>query len=233
MMRLSTLTAAAALAAFAASPAAAAVQINNLNLADVNGDVGLLPTSVSGSENFDTVTNEGKGYTGSNGLSPQSTLPGRRDPYDDPDDGIFDKTGLGGEGKYIVLGSTHGSNDTTTAFFDISGGFLDILWGSPDDGTLDAGENQVIFNTTSGTETVDGSDIIGRGTSALGEGEAYVRLTPEESFNSFELVQFKGGPAMEASLKAVPLPAAAWLMIGGLGAVGAYARRSRKAAPTA
>ena len=31
----------------------------------------------------------------------------------------------------------------------------------------------------------------------------------------------------------VPLPAAAWLMIGGLGAVGAYARRARKAAPTA
>ena len=36
-----------------------------------------------------------------------------------------------------------------------------------------------------------------------------------------------------AGVQVVPLPAAAWLMIGGLGAVGAYARRSRKAAPTA
>ncbi|NBB83185.1 MAG: VPLPA-CTERM sorting domain-containing protein [Alphaproteobacteria bacterium] len=34
-------------------------------------------------------------------------------------------------------------------------------------------------------------------------------------------------------ITAVPLPAAAWLMIGGLGAIGAYARRARKAAPTA
>ncbi|MFP4269677.1 MAG: VPLPA-CTERM sorting domain-containing protein [Alphaproteobacteria bacterium] len=31
----------------------------------------------------------------------------------------------------------------------------------------------------------------------------------------------------------VPLPAAAWLMIGGLGAIGAFARKARKAAPTA
>jgi len=36
-----------------------------------------------------------------------------------------------------------------------------------------------------------------------------------------------------AGVQVVPLPAAAWLMIGGLGAVGAYARRARKAAPTA
>ena len=43
----------------------------------------------------------------------------------------------------------------------------------------------------------------------------------------------KQGSFAVAGYSAVPLPAAAWLMIGGLGIIGAYARRSRKAAPTA
>ena len=42
-----------------------------------------------------------------------------------------------------------------------------------------------------------------------------------------------GNVSLTSTLATVPLPAAAWLMIGGLGAVGAYARRSRKTAPTA
>ncbi|MFP4361129.1 MAG: PEP-CTERM sorting domain-containing protein [Alphaproteobacteria bacterium] len=46
---------------------------------------------------------------------------------------------------------------------------------------------------------------------------------PEGSGNEFSVM----------GVSQVPLPGAAWLMIAGLGAVGAYARRARKAAPTA
>ena len=42
-----------------------------------------------------------------------------------------------------------------------------------------------------------------------------------------------GTATLTTTLATVPLPAAAWLMIGGLGAIGAYARGARNTPPTA
>ena len=221
-MRLSTLTAAAALAALAAAPASAAT-VTDLGLAAVpDGNVGFLPDSSTG-EALSTITNSTAGYF--------DEASGRADPYDGTS---FDDTG-----RYIVLGSTK-SSGTTKAVFETAGTVLRILWGTPDTGALSSGENIINFYTsTDGTGTsfdgVTGQEIVTAASSApsSGAGSAYVSIDPGQAWGSFEMEHFEGSPAFEASIKAVPLPAAAWLMIGGLGAVGAYARRARKAAPTA
>lgn len=99
-----------------------------------------------------------------------------------------------------------------------------LLWGTPDS-----------YNTLSfyldGVEvgSVTGSQI----TSQAGyTNAAYVRVTTDSLFdevvfssgqNSFEYAI----PTVDGTLPAVPLPAAGWLMLGGLGALGAV-RKLRK-----
>ena len=107
----------------------------------------------------------------------------------------------------------------------------------PDDGGDDGedGEVQVGVNTSDdGTQSFVAdadplSNVNGEWTLALAGfsvgDELKITLTagPNGSNNDFSVM----------GVSQVPLPAAAWLMIGGLGAVGAYARRTRKVAPTA
>ena len=228
-MRLSTLTAAAALAAFAASPAAAAVFTD---LGTPNTDLSNLPTPdvASGTVEFrtGTVTNDYKS------------------PYRDSDGNPL--TGLD-DAEYTSVQAD------SSATYNMRGSFLEILWGSPDDlggGGLspDASRNFISFFSSSGGagmpfETVTAADLksapgsslfdeaaFASDTSNKAEGFAWVRIALDESFESFTLVN-DGSNAFEVDGVVTPLPAAAWLMIGGLGAVGAYARRARKAAPTA
>lgn len=220
-MRVSTLTAAAALAAFAASPAVAAITITDLG-APTSGALGILPDVVSGDEDFATVTNSGSGYTGGG--------TGRADPYVG--------TSLAGAGSYLAIGSEHGSGGSTTATYNIGGSFIEMLWGSPDSGTSGAGENalEITFDFGAGTtETVTGSDILSAFPSVNdGEDFVYVRLADDQGrgFSSFQLTQ-TGNPAFEYNISAVPLPGAAMLMLTGLAGVGAYVRRSRSAAAAA
>ena len=77
-----------------------------------------------------------------------------------------------------------------------------------------------------------GSELYGLNTDLT----SFVQITlGSGSFSTGSPITITGAPDGVEFFDAatVPLPAAAWLMIGGLGAVGAYARRARKAAPTA
>ena len=123
------------------------------------------------------------------------------------------------------------------AKYNISGSSLSFVWGSPDS------FNSVEFLDSLGTvlDTVTGTDIPTSAiryfdtgnTALLQRGYAYVTISDIGGNDaSYSAVQLKTtGNSFEYA--AVPLPAAAWLMIGGLGAVSAYARRARKAAPSA
>ena len=151
----------------------------------------------------------------------------------------------------------------SAATFNLSGSFLQLLWGSPDDrggGSLtiddktvsspDASRNFIrFFSDADGggaiVGTVTAAELTTEGIFDEAEfasdqpdngGWAWVRMTLDsDKYTEFKSVQFvnAGSNAMEIDGAVVPLPAAAWLMIGGLGAVGAYAWRSRKAVPTA
>ena len=153
-----------------------------------------------------------------------------------PDDGLGITGGEGDEiddrvdGKESMILSFNNSLSRPTVLIGISD-----LFGPPDGG--DDGEDgqvQVDVNTSDdGTESfvagADPSSNNGEWTLALAgfsvDDNLEITLTagPKGSNNDFSVM----------GVSQVPLPAAAWLMIGGLGAVGAYARRSRKAAPTA
>jgi hypothetical protein len=117
--------------------------------------------------------------------------------------------------------------------------------------------------TNAGTGAIDTTitvDVISGGTSVLQESffsdnfKSDSSLTPEQEINTdangnttLIFANADGVSAVDeitftsdalssytvAGISEVPLPAAAWLMIGGLGAIGVYARRARKAAPTA
>jgi len=106
--------------------------------------------------------------------------------------------------------------------------------------TLDGGNTNTIEFFLDGNlvDTADGDDIIdsygfdesGDHVGAPpGKGFAYVALTPAGGkFDKVKLTA-NGSKAFKfSSAAAVPLPAAAWPMIGGLGALGAYGRRARK-----
>jgi len=139
-----------------------------------------------------------------------------------------------------------------TGRHNISGSFLQILWGSPDttggSGGGKAGDESRNFIRffSGGQETVvTALDLQNASIKAsifdeanfnppasTATGWAWAKITIDGGFDSFQLVH-ENKAAFEYDGFAVPLPAAAWLMIGGLSAVGAYARRSRKTVPTA
>ena len=148
------------------------------------------------------------------------------------------------------------------ASFNQSGSFLQILWGSPDDegnnnvfsnqGDVGPSRNYIQFYDAPGgvegggavVDTVTAADLKSEGifgtatftsdasSGALGYAWVKIAQTDGDTFESYTVFN-EGGNAFEIDGAVVPLPAAAWLMIGGLGAIGAYARRARKAAPTA
>jgi len=140
-----------------------------------------------------------------------------------------------------------------SATFNLTGSFLQILWGSPDPAgagsvpepnPTDASRNFIQFfseedgggdliDTITAKEILDSTSPDFTAASA-GSGYAWVKIALEDNEVFKSITAFNSGNnALELDGAVVPLPAAAWLMIGGLGAVGAYARRSRKAASTA
>ena len=102
-------------------------------------------------------------------------------------------------------------------------------------GTDDAGffdiDTKIEVTTPKGTQTLTSSTP----STATGQLSTLVFSGVDREFGVGDSITFeaKQGSFAVAGYSAVPLPAAAWLMIGGLGVIGAYARRSRKAAPTA
>lgn len=224
-MRLSTFTAAAALAAAAAVPASAAVTITQL--ANPTGD---LPDPVSPSATVGTVFENEVGTPG----TPSS---GAKSPYRNADTSSF--LGLEDSASYLSVQAN------SSATFDISGPILRILWGSPDatgdegtpPGSPDTSRNFIqfldggtVFETVSAKDLDDENVFSTAKFAPAADGFAYADIDPGQVFDQIRLVN-SGPLAFEVDgLAAVPLPAAAWLMIGGLGAIGAYARRARKAA---
>ena len=78
-----------------------------------------------------------------------------------------------------------------------------------------------------GEITLNGTQVVSSGS----EGTfGFVAGVFQENNNlEIEIISTGGDEAFgDVSLSAVPLPAAAWLMIGGLGALGAYGRRARR-----
>ena len=145
--------------------------------------------------------------------------------------------------------------EDSSATYNLTGSFLEILWGSPDDlglnsdplqsrnfiqffnsgsplGTVTAADLKAARDDTNNSVAFDDASFSSDGPGGA-DGFAWVKISLDNGqFDSFTL--FNDGPnAFEVDGVVTPLPAAAWLMIGGLGAVGAYARRARKAAPTA
>lgn len=241
-MRFSTLTAAAALAALASSPAYAVFS------GDI-GDLGTPATDLIDLPSADEQSGDVRQETSSNLTPPPSEL--FRSPYED-------LSGLESS-SYTALGADAGN---AFAVYNLGGSFLNILWGSPDDtgGSTSIGDP---FNSPDGDsrqwiefysdpdaggtllDTVTAADLKTSalfddtatfGTDGTADGFAWASFTniggSGETFQSIRLVH-TSPQAFEVDGVVTPLPAAAWLMIGGLGAVGAYARRARKAAPTA
>ena len=141
-------------------------------------------------------------------------------------------------GELLVVtqeGSVDGNNPNTATFqFNVS-----------EPGILGASSGLKVSST--GFSVIDITDILlttpaGSGTPQTiltGPTTSGVAFGPASLYAGTNLIDIKfdtngeGFVALTSTLATVPLPAAAWLMIGGLGAVGAYARRSRKIVPTA
>ena len=108
---------------------------------------------------------------------------------------------------------------------------LTFLWGSIDS------FNSVVFRLVGGdTYTFGGGDVIGTVNAFLGEPEqtgtgsfervALLRFSFEDAISE---VDFRSNTA-SFEFAMIPLPAAGWLLLGGLGALGAVARRKRRKA---
>ena len=122
--------------------------------------------------------------------------------------------------RFFAVGPVSGQRTEGRLAFDTDQKGLRFLWGSPDN------DNRVSFyHDGMRLETVMRSDGAGM---PRGRGAALVEVT-DIAGGWFDEVRFeRGGTTFEfASISAtpVPLPAAGWMLLGGLAALGAMGRR--------
>jgi len=136
-------------------------------------------------------------------------------------------------GELLIVtqqGSVDGSNPNTATFqFNVSE--TQISGASSGLEVTSTGVSEIdIFDVllTTPADTGSQSSIFGGATTSgvtFGSAELFAGLNQIDiKFNT----ESAGFVALTSTLATVPLPAAAWLMIGGLGAVGAYGRRVRR-----
>lgn len=145
----------------------------------------------------------------------------------------FENTSLEGSRNYYSVigtgapGDGGGAASAQTLTFSVAQSALKILWGSVDS------YNSITFMDDSGnTDVVSGGDL---GVGTAGNQVALVNIfgftnSAGEAFN-FTSAKFEstgGSNSFEFALP-VPLPAAGWLMLAGIGGLAALRRRKRAA----
>jgi hypothetical protein len=146
--------------------------------------------------------------------------------------GILDAAGIASAPYYAVIpvtGSPAGAQSTSATYaFNTPQTFFSLLWGSPDTyNTIDfLDENDALVFTISGATVI--ANLVPNGLQAeIGNIVSFVF----DGGDTFSKAVLKSGTtnAFEWANAVVPLPAAAWLMLAGLGGLGLMSRR-RKAA---
>ncbi len=207
------------------------------------GTVGLLDYSVQGIGN--TADVYGAGYNGStpvgaswSGAAPVVTPPPGNSGgnYQSP----FNNTGLVNTQSYFSVGGSSGTNggpSPLTLMFSTPQSTLKLLWGSIDDYNkiefFDAANNPL--GSATGAGVVSGfaalSSIASGAPGFEVVGLFQFNFGPNELFSNVKFTSTRA--AFEFALAAVPVPAAAWLMlsaIGGLGGLSFLSRRKKSAA---
>jgi len=141
----------------------------------------------------------------------------------------FSSTPLVGVNTYW---STGPSNPASPAVLSFGAGTkeLNMLWGSVDD------YNTVTFTTTSGGTVVSGTAIAGMigsppcAAPANFECVALLSFTLSDAGETFVSATFSSVGANALEFAFIPLPAAGFLLLGGLGALGLVSRRRKAAA---